>query len=48
MNSAITVSIDRAVSREVVGLVLLIVGGVSLLIGLALRLSGHESPASRY
>ncbi len=36
------------VSVSAVGLILLIVGGLTLLIGLALRLSGHESPASRY
>ncbi|HME05376.1 MAG TPA: hypothetical protein VKG38_20295 [Solirubrobacteraceae bacterium] len=36
------------VSISAVGLILLIVGGLTLLIGLALRISGNESPASRY
>lgn len=36
------------VSVPAVGLILLIVGALTLLIGLALRVSGYESPASRY
>ena len=36
------------ISLPAVGLILLIVGCLTLLIGLVLRISGHESPASRY
>lgn len=44
---AVTAQI-AGLSVSAVGLILLIVGGLTLLIGLALRISGNESPASRY